>query len=186
VHGLPPLHSGWKALPQALGALLACSSGAGGFGCGSPPPSDAADAQLIAPGEPSVELGFYVHGAYQPLSAAAEARVLWGSQGGTWTMPSVRLVGIGSPALVSGTLVLAPDGAAAEVLGRSAHEYQFARSADGALECRTVAVPVQHAPPRQFEAINDLYGRTATLSITASDAEGRSAMSSSSVTLVED
>ena len=112
--------------------------------------------------------------------------MLWGSQGGTWTMPSVRIVGIASPALVSGTLVLAPDGAAGEVLGRSEHEYQFARSADGTLECHTVAVPVQHAPPRQFEAISDLYGRTATLSITASDGAGRSATSSSSVTLVED
>jgi len=47
-------------------------------------------------------------------------------------------------------------------------------------------VPVQHAPPRQFEAISDLYGRTATLSITVSDGAGRSATSSSSVTLVED
>ena len=111
--------------------------------------------------------------------------MLWGSQGGTWTMPSVRIVGVASPALVSGTLVVAPDSAASEVLGRSEHEYQFARSADGALECRTVAVPVQHAPPRQFEAINDLYGRTATLSITASDAAGRTATSSTSVTLVE-
>jgi hypothetical protein len=157
------------------------------FGCGSAPAeTDAADAQLLSRDGPSVELGYYVDGAYRALSTAAEARVLWGSQGGTWTMPSVRLRGIASPALVSGMLALAADGEAGEVLGRSEHQYQFVRSADGALECRTVAVPVQHAPPRQFEAISDLYGSLAILSITASDAEGRSASSSSSVILVED
>lgn len=144
------------------------------------------DAQLSAPGEPRIALGYYVDGVYQPLSATGEARVMWGTQGGTWTMPSVRLWGIASPALVAGTLLLTPGTGESELLGRSEHEYQFERSAEGFLECRLVAVPVQHAPPRQFAGIRDVYGQAALLSLTASDAQGRSATSSSSVTLVED
>ena len=161
-----------------------CSSLAGSVGCGSVPEAD--DPELIAPGEPSLVLGYYVEDDYQPLSVTAEARVLWGTQGGTWTMPSVRIRGIASPTLVSGTLELAPDMVSSEVLGSSERELHFVRSADGSLECRAVAVPVQHAAPRQFESITDLYGQMALLSITASDAQGRSATSSSLVTLVED
>jgi hypothetical protein len=165
-------------------SLLACSTLAGGLGCG--PALEQGDAELIAAGEPSITLGYYRDGVYQPLSATGQGRVLWGAQGGTWTMPSVRTWGIASPALVSGTLVLAAETGEGELLGKSEHEYQFEAGAEGSLECRLVAVPVQHAPPRQFESIDDVYGQIALLSISASDAQGRSATSSSTVTLVED
>ena len=168
-------------LTSTLTGIVGC----GALGCGSVPDA-ASDAELIAPGEPSVVIGYYAGDDYQPVSVTAEARVLWGTQGGTWTMPSVRIRGIASPTLVSGTLVRAPDTDSSEVLGTSERELQFVRIADGSLECRAVAVPVQHAPPRQFESITDLYGQVALLTITASDAQGRSATSSSFATLVED
>lgn len=173
----------WSPRWAVLAAVLAVALG-GSLGCGAP--AGEADAELIAPGEPGIELGYYVDGAYAPVSETGEARVMWGTQGGTWTMPSVRMWGIASPALVSGTLVLAGGTGESELLGRSEQEYQFELGAGGFLECRRVAVPVQHAPPRQFAAIRDVYGQTALLSLSASDALGRRASLSHSLTLVED
>jgi hypothetical protein len=165
--------------------MLICSGALGSAGCG-PGPETEGEPELIAPGEPSVVLGYHTRAGYQPLSVVAEAPVIWGTQGGTWTMPSVRIRGIASPALVSGRLLLGPGTEPREVLGSSEREHRFERLPDGSLECRAIAVPVQHAPPRQFEAITDIYGETAELSITVSDAEGRSSSSSVLVTLLED
>lgn len=155
-------------------------------GLGGCLPAPDESAELIAPGEPSVTVGYYTPEGYQPLSAAGEAPVLWGTQGGTWTMPSVRTRGIASPALVWGTVTLAPAGAPPEVLGSTEREHDFTRVQDGSLESRALALPIQHAPPRQFDSISDLYGEAALLSVTASDEQGRSAAVSVLVTLVED
>jgi hypothetical protein len=155
-------------------------------GCASARDENATEAELIAPGEPSITLGYYTRDGYQPLSTAAEAPVLWGTQGGTWTMPSVRTRGIASPALVWGNVTLASEGGPAEVLGSVEREHAFTRAQDGSLESRALAVPIQHAPPRQFDSISDLYGQPALLSVMATDEQGRSAAVSVAVTLIED
>lgn len=155
-------------------------------GCAPEPDDLGAETELIAPGEPGITLGYYTVDGYQPLSTVAEARVLWGTQGGTWTMPSLRTRGIASPALVWGHVTLAPGDALAEVLGSTERQHAFTRAQDGSLESRTLALPIQHAPPRQFDSINDLYGQTALLSVMATDEQGRSAAVSVAVTLVED
>jgi hypothetical protein len=173
---MAPLHRS-SALPLLALTCLACVAS-----CGPAAP----EAELIAPGEPGVTLGYYHDDDYQPLTTVAEAPVSWGLQGGTWTMPSVRIRGIASPALIWGTVTLEDGSGPGEVLGHTEREHGFAPAADGSLESRAIALPIQHAPPRQFDSISDLYGQTARLEVMASDAQGRGASSSVLVKLVED
>lgn len=147
--------------------------------CGGPEPERGAS-EVIAPGQPEVELGARSENGYQALAEDASVPVIFGTQGGTWIMPVLRVRGIAAPMQVSGNLMLENG----EVLGAS----DVAMSLDdreGWLESERFAVPVQHAPPRQFDSIADVYGRAATVTVQVTDDAGRFAEREVRVLLVE-
>jgi hypothetical protein len=154
----------------ALGLLLA-------WGCGAPPEDD----PNIAPGKAQIELGFVTDGAYVPCENGSEAPVIWGLQGGTWTMPVLRTRGIATPSHIEATLTLL-DG---ERLGEANLVDELGMSKSGWLETDRFSIPVQHAPPDQYESISDLYGKPAVIEVRVADDEERAADFSVEVTLVE-
>ncbi len=147
------------------------------WGCGAPPE----DEPNIAPGEARVELGFVADGAYVPCQRGSEAPVIWGLQGGTWTMPVLRTRGIASPSHIEATLTL-HDG---EELGEADLVDELNPTKTGWLESDRFSIPVQHAPPNQYESISDLYGQEALIEVRVSDDDERLADYSVQVTLVE-
>jgi hypothetical protein len=92
-----------------------------------------------------------------------------------------RFQGIASPTYLTGTLVHA----SGEVLGEAEMTEQLESRDVGWLETDRFAVPVQHAPPNQYESIADLYGERAALSVRAEDDRGRASDYQVEVVLVE-
>lgn len=135
---------------------------------------------MIAPGEPEVELGARSERGYQALGDDAEVPVIFGTQGGTWIMPVLRARGIAAPMQVAGTLVLATG----EVLGASDVAMPL-DDREGWLESERFAIPVQHAPPREFDSIADVYGQSGVVSVQATDEAGRFADHEVRVVLME-
>jgi len=130
--------------------------------------------------EPEVELGVRSESGYQALGNDASVQVIFGTQGGTWIMPVLRVRGVAASMQVAGTLVLATG----EVLGAS----DLAMSLDnreGWLESERFAIPVQHAPPREFDSIADVYGQSAEVTVQATDEAGRFADHEVRVVLTE-
>ena len=145
--------------------------------CSDPPQ----DEPNIAPGEAQVALGHVHEGEYAACETGSDARVIWGAQGGTWWMPVLRTRGVASPTRVAASLTLA-DG---ERLGEHEFVYELRMTSDEWLETNLFRIPVQHAPPDQFESIADVYGKTAVVEVRISDDDERSADLSLVVTLVE-
>jgi len=166
---------GWITLFGALlgPTLLGCG------GCGGPEATEDTS-ERIAPGEPEVELGSLTNSRYQTLATDPAVPVIWGTQGGTWIMPVLRVRGVASPTQIAATLVLA----SGEVLGDAEVSLSLAQG-EGWLESQRFAVPVQHAPPHQYDPVDDLYGQSATLSVTVWDDDGRFASHEVGVLLSE-
>ena len=135
----------------------------------------------IAPGEPQVELGYLKQGQYTACAPDSDAPVIWGAQGGTWVMPVLRTRGVASPTRVEAWLTLT-DG---EQLGEFEFVYELSMTPDDWLETKSFRVPVQHAPPNQFESVADVYGKSALIEVRVSDDADRSADFSLTLTLVE-
>jgi len=133
------------------------------------------------PGPPTLTIGFYSEQFYEPLFALSPLYVIHGFQGGTWTMPAVRTRGISSPAMVSCSVTLE----SGEVLGTTESMEPFQLTTDGWLEIQAYPVPVHHAPPNEFEPIDDLYGLPATLDCSVEDSEGRVDALNFPITLTE-
>lgn len=135
----------------------------------------------MAPGSPAVQLGLEKDGRYVPLETGSETPVIWGLQGGTWTMPILRTRGIALPTHVEATLKLSKG----ERLGESEAIDDSLYHSEGWMETDRFSVPVQHAPPNQYESIADLYGQSAWIEVRAWDDADRSAEFSVEITLVE-
>ncbi len=171
-------------LGLALVAALSCLSA-----CGEnvtkrvvDPNVDYGDELAYVPsGTPTVDVGFYVEQLYQPLKNGDACPIVFGLQGGTWTMPAVRIIGIASPANV--TAELRTD--AGEVLGKVESRETFFLATDGWLEIQALAVPAQHAPPNENKPIDDVFGKPGKLTVTVTDEDERSADFSVPVVLDE-
>ena len=148
-------------------------------GCGGAPEEDV---RLIDPpvsvptptddlpiaGEPSVQLGYYVDQEYDPISDGDPCVVVHGIQGGTWTMPSVRTTGLRRQATIACSIVTERGEKVSEVTTRAL----FVLTHERLLEVANFPIPVHHPHPRAGYPIDDLYGLSADLSCTVSDAEG--------------
>ena len=131
-------------------------------------------------GDPAVEIGFYAGQVFAPLAEGGDLPVIHGLQGGTWTMPAMRLTGIGSPATVM--CLVTTDGG--EAVGRANALARFFASPGGALEIQFFPIEIRHAAPAETSPIDDLYGQKATLDCTVTDRQGRTGRITRSVTLV--
>jgi hypothetical protein len=141
----------------------------------------ALSAQAPIEGDPYLEVGFYVEQLYAPLSDGDACWVVHGLQGGTWTMPALRATGVGS--VVQVRCMLTTQGG--EQVGTVATKTKLFLANDGFLENHAFPIAVSHTAPREQDAIADLYGQTADLECTVTDAAGRSATATVEVLLAE-
>ncbi len=120
-------------------------------------------------GDPTLEIGFYIEQLYAPMDDGDECPVVWGLQGGTWTMPALRTQGIAATATVSCTITTETGEVVSEVEAAT----RFYLAFDGWYENQAMPLPVNHAPPNEFEPIDDLYGLEASLHCYVEDDQGR-------------
>ena len=106
--------------------------------------------------------------------------VVWGLQGGTWTMPCIRIVGIASRATVDCSLTMDTG----EVVGKVKAKTNFFLAADGFLEYHSFPIPVNHEVNEE-EPIDDLYEQPATLNCSVTDDEERSNKLAVSVMIIK-
>jgi hypothetical protein len=123
--------------------------------------------------EPRLELGFYVAQRYQPLDEGSHCPVVEGTQGGTWTMPTLRTQGLGPHLAVRCELVTG----SGEQVGQVERDVTFSEG--------SFPIPVRHSEPRGGEPIFDLYGAPATLSCEATGDRLQRAIQAVQVVLVE-
>ncbi len=117
-----------------------------------------------------VNIGFLNDGQYVALGDGQALPVLHGLQGGYWSMPTVRTTGIGSPAVVSCTVV-AETG---EQVSQLKVKAKFSSTDEGALELRSFPIPIGHEGGGPNDGIDDLYGLEVELIFSVEDSEGRS------------
>lgn len=122
-------------------------------------------------GQPKLDLGFYVEQLYAGLHDGDALRVIYGTQGGRWTMPAVRMTGLA----LKTTLACSVTTKAGELLGALEASQRFVVAPDGWAEVQAIAIPIQHAPPNEAAPIDDLFGQEATFSCTATTPEGSAA-----------
>lgn len=123
----------------------------------------------VPAGDPYAELGWYTDGVYAQLADGDALEVVYGVQGGTWTMPTIRTKGIASFATVECTLVTETGETVAQI--RSKAKF-FPK--DGYLEVLGFPIPVWHLDDPQAP-IDDLYNLMSTLDCTVTDSDDRSA-----------
>jgi hypothetical protein len=172
--------------PRCAPALLL--AGLSLCGCGESkkdPPPDAEAPFTLADGAvpaPEVQLGYYYEKEYDPFEEGDDCPVFNALQGGTWTMPAVRLRGIASPAQLVASLVTV-DG---EVLGEIDQRHAFSSQIqEGWVEIKRLPIPATHALPNEDDPIDDLFGQRATLTLSATDEDDNSAMDSVEVVIAD-
>jgi hypothetical protein len=146
------------------------------FACVDGPPVDPVveygDQPAYEPsGDPELAIGYYVEQLYRPLADGDPCPVVNGFQGGTWTMPALRMRGVGRIATVSCSFVTEID----EVIGDVEQEADFYLAPDGWIEIPAFPIPAKHYGDREQDPIDDLYGLDATLHCVVTDPSGREA-----------
>ena len=166
-------HFTWR---QAILATVVLGLGMGEFGCDveivyiDPPITLIKGVSNTSPGPAGLELGFYHQNSYTPFDDGALLPVVHGLQGGTWTMPAVRLTGLGT----YGELTCSLTTEAGERVGFVIAKTKFYFNTTGQLEVANFPIPVFH-PDQPGAPIDDLYGLKATLSCTLFNDSGDAA-----------
>lgn len=132
-------------------------------------------------GDPSLVVGFTTAAGFAPLSEDDRLRVIWGLQGGTWTMPTLRAEGLGTFVAI----VCAVETDAGERVGAADAKTKLFPSPAGGLEILGFPIPIAHAPPHGADPIDDLYGQTGTFTCTVTDDDDRSATATYTITIEE-
>ena len=143
---------------------------------------DPATTQVIYDGDPAIELGFYQEQLYTKLEDGSECPVVYGLQGGTWTMPALKTLGITPMAWVDCSIVTE----AGEVVGETALRAQFFRGTESYFEIQSFPIPVFHTGDATGQPIDDLYGQMAVLTCGVLGDAGRSATYSVRIRITED
>ena len=143
---------------------------------------DAATTQSTYDGEPAVELGFYQEQLYTKLEDGSPCPVVYGLQGGTWTMPALKTLGITPMAWVDCTIVTE----SGEVVGETALRSQFFRGTEDYFEIQSFPIPVFHTGEATGDPVDDLYGQMAVLSCSVLGDAGRTATYSVRIVITED
>ena len=136
----------------------------------------------IYDGEPEVELGFYREQLYTTLEDGNGCPVVNGLQGGTWTMPAIKTLGITPMAWV--TCFMVTD--TGEEVARTEVRSQFFRGVENEFEIQSFPIPVFRAGEEADDTVEDLYGEMAQLTCTAMGDDGVSASYSIRVEIVDD
>jgi hypothetical protein len=125
----------------------------------------------VPEGEPVLEAGYFVGRRFEALpSEGGTCPLIHGFQGGTWTMPTLRMRGVATEVEVSCSLA-----SEAETYGEIRIQERFLWAPDSWVELLAFPVPAAHAPPHAADGIDDLYGLDAELACQVVDTEGRMA-----------
>lgn len=161
---------------------------ASGLGCGDveevlvDPEVDYSDEPAYVPqGDPEMDVGFYVEQLYQPLSSGDEMPIVFGLQGGTWSMPAIRVKGLDLEVDVTARLEIG-DG---DVLGETQATQNLVLANDGWLEVQALPIPVEYAIDDEQVDLEDLYGVDATFTVEVEDSEGRRTQIERSVVMAQ-
>lgn len=119
------------------------------------------------PVEGYVELGFFDDAVYTPLRDGDPIPVVNGIQGGTWTMPAVRVSGIKSFVDITCEMHTSTG----ERVSLVSSKAKLFAADDGMFEARMFPIPVHHEQS-EGAPIDDLYGMDATLDCTVTDSDG--------------
>ncbi|MCC6622821.1 MAG: hypothetical protein IT385_16285 [Deltaproteobacteria bacterium] len=107
--------------------------------------------------------------AFVDLATDPALRVVHGLQGGTWTMPTLRIDG--PPPSVEVDCRITTIGG--EVVGVVATQARPSPLGDGRVDVPWLPIPVRHAPPRTTAPIDDLDGAGATITCEVAAGGGR-------------
>ena len=129
------------------------------------------DSAVDYEGEPTLELGFYQEQLYTLLEDGSGCPVVYGLQGGTWTMPALRTRGITPMAWVTCVMVLE----SGEEVARTEVRSQFFRGTDDFFEIQSFPIPVFRTTGDDSASVSDLYGIIADLRCSAVGDNGETA-----------
>lgn len=136
------------------------------------------DNGIAEPG--TLKVGYYTKDSFEDLALVHDCPVLWGLQGGNWTMPTLRVQDFSRTVQAWGALRLGE-----ETLGSASVQAQLQDRGDGWLELTYLPIPVSHQEPNQALPIDDLYGQSAELTFSISADSGRLLEASYAVTLLQ-
>lgn len=136
-----------------LAGLAACTSST------APPLEDTGSTPITG----TLRLGFSLDGSWTELAAGDPCWVIDGIQGGSWTMPGVRIDGL-TPQI---TLSCELTSSTGELLGETEVRASLAE-VDGTLEHEAIAVPVNPGDA----SLDHLWSTDVALSCGAEDADG--------------
>jgi hypothetical protein len=162
-----------RGTASCLGLLLLAA-------CGKPNDTDPVPPMVDA-GPPRLELGYFYERTYDAFEPGDDLPVFHALQGGTWTMPALHFRGLATPVRIEAELVTE----AGEKLGEIDQEHSFSSELEGWVEIKRLPIPATHEPPNEDDPIDDLFGQTATLSMTISDSADHSASASAEVIIAD-
>ena len=140
------------------------------------------ETQVTYEGEPAVELGFYREQLYTLLEEGSPCPVVHGLQGGTWTMPAIKTLGITPMAWVECSMVTD----AGEEVSSTELRAQFFRGTESYFEIQSFPIPIFHSGDAIGEPIDDLYGQMAQLTCSVLGDDGREAAHSVRIIISEE
>lgn len=107
--------------------------------------------------------------SFVDLATAPTLVVVHGLQGGTWTMPTLRIDGPLPSVRVSCEVTTD----AGEVVGSVASQSRTSPLGDGRVDIPYFPIPIRHAPPRSNDPIDDLDGVAVTLACEVAGGGGK-------------
>jgi len=132
-------------------------------------------------GEPALELGFYSEQLYTLLEDGDTCPVVHGLQGGTWTMPAIKTLGVTPMAWVTCSLVT-DNG---EEVGGTGVRSQFFRGTESYFEIQSFPVPIFRTGDGIGEPVDALFGEMAQLTCSALGDDGVSVSYSVRVQIID-
>lgn len=124
-------------------------------------------------GEVRISLGNYEEQLFTPLSEGDAVAVIYGFQGGTWIMPALRCTGgVSTTVLISADVTTS----SGELVGHiDPTSQRLDRTPEGTLDAVAIAIPINRADLSL--PLEDIYGETATLTITLRDGDTETTLS---------
>ncbi len=156
----------------ALVPSVGCSGSSSGPPSGQEPPGGKLGAEIL--------VGYYSKIAFSSLAESDQCPVLWGLQGGNWTMPTVRARRMALHIQASGKLAMGN-----EELGHATMDADLVDRGDGWLELTYLPIPVSHAPPNEAAPIDDIYQKRARLTFSVVDENGQTVTDQHDVVLIQ-
>jgi hypothetical protein len=147
--------------------LALAASACGGESEGDDPvtsPTEPTTEAAIGAMPQAIRLGFVEGSTFRALGPNDPCPIIEGPQGGTWTMPIIRVQGLSGLLSADGTLA-----SVEEQLGTARATVRFDVTSDGWLEFNALAIPVMHEAPREYESVDDVFGLPGSLFVRVSD-----------------